>query len=425
MNHPAKINRNDFRLLAPAGDFEMLMAAIQGGANAIYFGVGKLNMRSGSAKNFTPDDLQAIVSKCHAFKLKAYLTLNTVIYDAEIEEAKSLLYQAREAGIDAIIASDPAVIEMARNLGLVLHISTQANISNIESIRFYSRYADVMVLARELSLEQTQSIASCIESNNICGPSGNLVKLEMFIHGALCMAISGKCYLSLHQANVSANRGKCRQICRRSYEVTEKESGDKLLIDNEYIMSPKDLCTIDFLDQLINAGVTVLKIEGRGRSPEYVKTVTECYHEALIALEQGSYTKEKTEGWKNRLKEVYNRSFWDGYYLGRKTGEWSQTYGSNATTRKVYIGKGTNYFKKHGVAEFLIESRHINVGDRVLVTGPTTGVMEFIIPEIRVNLMGTQKSQKGEYCSIPVPAKVRRADKLYKIESVSEMKEIL
>lgn len=419
MRNPAKINRDDFILLAPVGDFEMLTAAIQGGANAIYFGVGKLNMRSGSAKNFTAHDLPAIVSKCHAFKLKAYLTLNTVIYDDEIAEAKSLLVKARDAGVDAIIASDPAVIEMSRNLGLPIHISTQANISNIESVRFYSHFADVMVLARELSLEQTLLIATSIESNRISGPSGHPVKLEIFIHGALCMAISGKCYLSLHQANVSANRGKCRQICRRSYEVTEKESGDKLLIDNEYIMSPKDLCTIDFLDQLTNVGVTVLKIEGRGRSPEYVKTVTQCYHEALIALEQDRYTKEKIDEWKNRLEEVYNRGFWDGYYLGRKTGEWSQNYGSNASTRKVYIGKGTNYFKKPGVAEFLIESREICVGDRVLITGPTTGVMEFIIPEIRVNLHETQKSEKGEYCSIPVPAKVRRADKLYKIESVA------
>ncbi|MCC5931634.1 MAG: U32 family peptidase [Cyclobacteriaceae bacterium] len=410
--------------MAPAGDFEMLTAAIQGGANAIYFGVGKLNMRSGSAKNFIAGDLPAIVAKCHAFKLKACLTLNTVIYDAEIEEAKSLLCQARDAGIDAIIASDPAVIEMSHNMGLPVHISTQANISNIESVRFYSRYADVMVLARELSLQQTLDIAKSIEAQHITGPSGKLVKLEIFIHGALCMAISGKCYLSLHQANVSANRGKCRQICRRSYEVADNDTGEKLVIDNEYIMSPKDLCTIEFFDQLVSAGVSILKIEGRGRSPEYVKTVTQCYHEALIALEEGTFTVEKTEMWKKQLEEVYNRGFWDGYYLGRKTGEWSQNYGSNATTRKIYIGKGTNYFKKPGVAEFLIESRHINVGDRVLVTGPTTGVMEFIIPEIRVNLQPAQKSVKGEFCSIPVPTKVRRADKLYKIESVTEMKEI-
>ncbi len=407
--------RSDIELMAPAGDMESLMAAIQGGANAVYFGVGKLNMRSGSAKNFTVDDLPEITKICKKANIKSYLTLNIVMYDGELEAMENLVIKAKEAGISAIIAADHAVINVVKTHGIPLHISTQANISNVESVRFFSNFADVMVLARELNLEQMKHICDRIVQEQIKGPSGDLVKIEVFIHGALCMAISGKCYLSLHQSNKSANRGACRQICRKGYEVTDLESGEQLNIDHEYIMSPKDLNTLPFLDKLVSAGVKILKIEGRGRSPEYVKSVTQSYHEALIAMENGHFNEEFINASEKKLEAVFNRGFWDGYYLGRKLGEWSGKYGSSATKRKVYIGKGINYFSKLEVAEFLIESHSLDLGDDIIITGPTTGVVESKVTEIRVDLKNVASCVKGENCSIPLPSKIRRADKLYKV----------
>jgi putative protease len=413
--------RKDIELMAPAGDFESLRAAIQGGADAVYFGVGKLNMRSGSAKNFTVDDLPEISRTCNSADLKSYLTLNIVMYDHELEEMEELVIKAGEANISAIIASDPAVIQMVRKHNIPLHLSTQANISNIESVTFYAQFADVMVLARELSLEQVRHICRKIEEEQIKGPSGKLVRVEIFIHGALCMAISGKCYLSLHQSNKSANRGACRQICRRGYEVTNVDTGDQLEVDHEYIMSPKDLNTLPFIDKVIDSGVKILKIEGRGRSPEYVKIVTESYHNALMAIENDTFNKEYIQQSEERLKTVFNRGFWDGYYLGKKLGEWSSQYGSSATKRKIYIGKGMNYFSKIGVAEFLIESQSLSVGDDIIITGPTTGVIESKVAEVRVDLKNVDTSSRGEYCSIPVPEKIRRNDKLYKVVDESRV----
>lgn len=407
--------RSDIELMAPAGDFESLRAAIQGGANAVYFGVGKLNMRSGSAKNFTIEDLPNITKICREAQIKTYLTLNIVMYDAELDDMQNLVIKAKEAGISAIIAADPAVINIVRSHDIPLHISTQANISNIESVKFYAGFADVLVLARELSTDQMKHICEGINKEQIKGPGGELVRIEVFIHGALCMAISGKCYLSLHQSNKSANRGACRQICRKGYEVTDPDSNEKLNVDHEYIMSPKDLFTLPFIDKIIDTGVKILKIEGRGRSPEYVKIVTQSYHEALVAMEKGLFNEEFIKASEEKLKTVFNRGFWDGYYLGRKLGEWSGTYGSSATKRKVYIGKGINYFGKIGVAEFLIESQSLDVGDDIIITGPTTGVIESKVTEIRVDLKNVDSSAKGEYCSIPIASKVRRADKLYKI----------
>ncbi len=407
--------RDEIELMAPAGDFESLRAAIQGGANSVYFGVGKLNMRSGSAKNFTIDDLPEITNICNEADIKSYLTLNIVMYDAEMEQMNNLVCKAKEAGISAIIASDPAVIQVVRNNNVPVHISTQANISNIESVKFYAGFADVMVLARELSIDQMKYICDKIIEEQIKGPAGQLVRIEVFIHGALCMAISGKCYMSLHQSNKSANRGACRQICRKGYEVTDLDSGEQLNVDHEYIMSPKDLNTLPFIDKILSAGVKILKIEGRGRSPEYVKTVTQAYNEALLAIENNEFNEEFIANSEQRLEAVFNRGFWDGYYLGRKLGEWSGQYGSSATKRKVYIGKGINYFSKIGVAEFLIESQSLELGDEIIITGPTTGVLESKVEEIRVDLKNVSSSVKGEYCSIPVSSKVRRADKLYKI----------
>jgi len=415
------MERKDIELMAPAGDFESLRAAIQGGADAVYFGVGKLNMRSGSAKNFTVDDLPEISRICNSADLKSYLTLNIVMYDHELEEMEELVIKAGEANISAIIASDPAVIQMVRKHNIPLHLSTQANISNIESVKFYAQFADVMVLARELSLEQVRHICRKIEEEQIKGPSGKLVRVEIFIHGALCMAISGKCYLSLHQSNKSANRGACRQICRRGYEVTDVDTGDQLEVDHEYIMSPKDLNTLPFIDKVIDSGVKILKIEGRGRSPEYVKIVTESYHNALMAIENDRFNKEYIQQSEERLKTVFNRGFWDGYYLGKKLGEWSSQYGSSATKRKIYIGKGMNYFNKIGVAEFLIESQSLSVGDDIIITGPTTGVIESKVAEVRVDLKNVDTSSRGEYCSIPVPEKIRRNDKLYKVVDASRV----
>jgi len=414
------LSRKEIELMAPAGSYESLQAAIQGGADAVYFGVEKLNMRSRSSFNFTLDDLDRVIAIAGEHQMHTYLTLNSVIYNNELEQVKEITGRAGEAGITAIIASDPSVISTAHEAGIEVHISTQLNISNIESLKFYAAWADVVVLARELNLDQVKAISYAIQEQDIIGPSGKLIRLELFIHGALCMAISGKCYLSLHQYGYSANRGACLQACRRSYIVSEKETGKELEIDNEYIMSPKDLCTISFLDRILDSGVSVLKIEGRARSPEYVKTVTECYNEAIASCIDGTFTRTRTQDWKQRLSKVFNRGFWDGYYLGQELGEWSKGYGSNAAKRKIYIGKGMNYFSKLGVAEFLAESNEINVGDEILVTGPTTGVMELIVSELQVERKQVETAEKGEHFSIPVPGIIRRSDKLYKLVNTRE-----
>ncbi|MGM0375294.1 MAG: peptidase U32 family protein [Bacteroidota bacterium] len=409
-----KLKGYDFEVMAPVGSFESLMAAIQGGADSVYFGAEKLNMRSRSSSNFTTDDLREIVSIASAHEVKTYLTVNTVLYDTDLPVMRSLIDAAKETGISAVIVSDQAAINYAKSAGLEVHISTQVNISNIEALKFYSHFADVVVLARELNLDQVKAIHRAIEEEQITGPSGNLVRIEMFAHGALCMAISGKCYLSLHQLNASANRGECLQPCRRGYTVTEKDSGQELEVDNEYIMSPRDLKTIHFMNKMMGAGVRVFKIEGRARGPEYVKTVVSCYREAINAVIEDTYSQEKITQWENRLASVFNRGFWDGYYLGQKLGEWSANYGSLATRKKVYIGKGTNYFPKIGVAEFLLETKDLEVGDEILITGPTTGVVEMKVPGIRVDEEPVQKARKGDRLSMPVDVKVRRSDKLYK-----------
>ena len=406
--------KSDLEIMAPAGSYESLMAAIQGGANSVYFGAGRLNMRSRSSQNFTLDDLRNISSICRSEGVKTYLTLNTVIFDSELQEMKQCIDVAVEAGICAIIASDMSVIDYARNKGIAVHLSTQTNITNFEAVRFYSLFADVIVAARELSLEQVGEIVRQIEQYQIKGPSGQLVKIEVFVHGALCMAISGKCYLSLDNMNSSANRGACLQPCRRTYLVTDKEDGHDYEIDNAYIMSPKDLCTIGFLDQIVQAGITVLKIEGRGRGPEYVKTVTRCYREAADAVLNNTFDQIKVEHWVEQLKSVYNRGFWDGYYLGRKTGEWTGRYGSQATRRKVYVGVVTNYFAKLQVAEIKVEANDLHKDDSLLAIGPTTGVVECVAAEIRVALDAVAIAKKGEFCSIAIPAIVRRGDKVYK-----------
>ena len=399
--------------MAPAGNFECLAAAIQGGADSVYFGVGQLNMRSHSANNFAPGDLEKVCEICRQHGVKSYLTLNIVLYDDDLEPMREALRSARKAGVTAVIASDMAAIAYARSIGMEVHISTQLSISNSESLRFYSQFADVIVLARELNLGQVKEIKRIIDTEGICGPSGRPLAIEMFCHGALCMAISGKCYLSLHEYGASANRGACYQICRRGYEVTDLETGAKLLVDNKYIMSPKDLCTIEFMDRIIDAGVTVFKIEGRARSSEYVKTVTRAYRDAADAVMEGRYTPELAASLKKRLETVFNRGFWDGYYQGARLGEWSDVYGNKATRTKTYAGRITNYFGKLNVAEVLVESGDISVGDEVLICGPTTGVIEYVIPEIRVDLKNVQTAHKGEYCSIPVEERLRRSDKVY------------
>ena len=401
-------------IMAPAGSYESLMAAIQGGANSVYFGVGKLNMRSRSSQNFSLDDLRNITSICSQHGVKSYLTLNTVIFDTELEEMRQTVNAAAQAGVSAIIASDASVMEYARLQGMEVHLSTQTNITNIEAVRFYSLFADVIVTARELSLMQVNNIVKAIEQQQIKGPSGKLLQIEVFVHGALCMAISGKCYLSLDNMNSSANRGACLQPCRRTYLVTDKEDGHEYEIDNAYIMSPKDLCTIGFLDQIVQAGISVLKIEGRGRGPEYVKTVTRCYREAADAVLNNTFDQIKVEHWMEQLKSVYNRGFWDGYYLGRKTGEWTGRYGSQATRRKVYVGLVTNYFAKLQVAEIKVEANELHKADSLMVIGPTTGVVESVAAEIRVALDAVAMAKKGEFCSVAVPAIVRRGDKVYK-----------
>ncbi len=408
------MNRDEIEIMAPAGSYESLMAAIQGGADSVYFGVGQLNMRAASSVNFTLDDLRNIVSICNENNIKSYLTLNVVVYDNETEESHRIIDAAAAAGVSAVIASDMSVINYAFNAGMEVHLSTQLNITNIDALKFYSSWADVVVLARELSLDQVKHISDQISGRNILGPRGKPVRIEMFVHGALCMAISGKCYLSLHENNMSANRGQCHQTCRKAYIVTEKESGYQLAIDNEYIMSPKDLCTIGFTDKLIESGVKVFKIEGRARSPEYVKIVASCYDEAVKAVIDGTYGQEKIEVWKSRLASVFNRGFWDGYYLGQKLGEWNSRYGSSATRKKVYLGKVTNFFSRLNVAEVKLENGEMERGETILITGPTTGVIELSVGEIRVDLKETEKAGKGELCSIRVPDIVRRSDKIYK-----------
>ena len=400
---------------APVGSWESLSAAIQAGADSVYFGIGILNMRARSSINFTLRDLMKISRICNKNNVRAYLTLNTVIYDLEIKEMRKIVNSAKKNGISALIASDQAVIQYAASVGMPVHMSTQTNISNIEAVRYYSGFADVMVTARELDLSQVGSITNAIKRENITGPSGRQVGIEIFAHGALCMAISGKCYLSLDNYNTPANRGACYQLCRRPYKVTDLDGGVELVIDNEYIMSPKDLCTIGFLDKIIATGISILKIEGRGRSPEYVSKVTSCYREAVDAVIAGTYSQEKVAGWINRLKTVYNRGFWDGYYLGRKLGEWTGQHGSMATKRKEYVGKVTNYFRKLRVAEILMETGSLKPGDAIYIQGPTTGSLEITIQEIRVDLKNVNKTVKGDQCSIPVSPFLRRADKIYKI----------
>lgn len=404
--------------MAPAGSYESLMAAIKAGCDSVYFGVEQLNMRARSANNFTLDDLRKIAQIGKENNIRTYLTLNTVLYDHDITLMKSIVNAAKESGITAIIASDHAVLNYARKENVEIHISTQANISNIDTIEFYSAFADVVVLARELSLKQVAEITREIKRRNVTGPSGKLIEVEIFAHGALCMAISGKCYMSLHSDYASANRGACIQNCRKSYIVTDKENGVEFEVDNEYIMSAKDLCTIDFLDQILEAGVSVLKIEGRGRSADYVYTVTKCYSEAIDAYLSGTYTAEKIAGWKQQLEKVFNRGFWDGYYLGKKMGEWNKEYGSNATKRKIHIGRGLKYFDRSGVGEFKLESHDLAAGDEIMITGPTTGYLETTVSELRIGDQKVKKVNKGDVFTFLVPEKIRPSDKLYKIVNV-------
>ena len=407
------MERKDFEIMAPVGSYESLSAAIAAGADAVYFGVEGLNMRARSSVNFTLDDLRRIASICNEAGVKTYLTVNTIIYDDEMEKCRGIINAARQAGITAIIASDMAAILYARSVGMEVHISTQLSVSNTATVRFLSQYADVVVLARELSLERVRAIRDAIEAEDIRGPRGELVKIEMFCHGALCMAVSGKCYLSLHQMNSSANRGACTQICRRSYTVTDRETGDSLDVENQYIMSPKDLKTIHFLNKMVNAGVRVFKIEGRARGPEYVSLAVRCYDEALRALCDGTYSEEKISRWDTELSKIFNRGFWDGYYLGQRLGEWSAKYGSSATRVKEYRAKGVRYFSKIGVAEFYMENGELRPGDEIVITGPTTGALVLTLDEIRVNLKPVDVARKGDSFSIAVPSKIRPSDRLY------------
>lgn len=410
--------------MAPVGSYESLMAAIQGGADSIYFGIEGLNMRSRSSNNFTTEDLHKIVAICKENGIKSYLTVNTVIYGEDLSLMRTIIDAAKEADVSAIIASDVAPMSYARSIGVEVHLSTQLNISNVEALKFYALFADVVVLARELNLEQVSEIFKQIQEQQIKGPNGQLIRIEMFAHGALCMAVSGKCYLSLHEMNASANRGACMQICRRGYTVKDKESNIELDIDNQYIMSPKDLKTIHFMNKMMDAGVRVFKIEGRARGPEYVRTVTSCYKEAVVAYCNGTYTDEKIEAWDERLRSVFNRGFWDGYYLGQRLGEWSSKYGSGSTKRKVYVAKGIKYFSSLGVAEFEMESGSLKVGDEILITGPTTGAVMQTIDEIRVELNPVQETVKGERFSFKVGEKVRPSDRLYKMVPVEQKKEL-
>lgn len=407
------MKRSDFEIMAPVGSFESLRAAIDGGADAVYFGVEGLNMRARSSVNFTLDDLRSIAAVCSEHGVKSYLTVNTVLYDSDISTCHAIIDAVKESGVSAIIAADIAAILYARSVGVEVHISTQCNITNIEAVKFYAQWADVVVLARELNLDQVAAISKAIKDDDVRGPGGELVRIEMFCHGALCMAVSGKCYLSLHEMNSSANRGACTQICRRGYTVRDRETGDELDIENKYIMSPKDLKTIHFINKMADAGVTVFKIEGRARGPEYVKTAVECYDEALRAVCDGSYGDTLIAAWDERLGRIFNRGFWNGYYLGQRLGEWSGKYGSSATRVKVYAAKGVRYFSNIGVAEFLMESGELSVGDEVVITGPTTGALILTVDEIRVGLKPVERAVKGDSFSIPVPAKVRPSDRLY------------
>jgi len=418
------LSEKEFEIMAPVGSYESLMAAIQGGADSIYFGIEGLNMRSRSSNNFTTEDLHKIVAICKENGIKSYLTVNTVIYGEDLSLMRTIIDAAREADVSAIIASDVAPMSYARSIGVEVHLSTQLNISNVEALKFYALFADVVVLARELNLEQVSEIFRQIQEQQIKGPNGQLIRIEMFAHGALCMAVSGKCYLSLHEMNASANRGACMQICRRGYTVKDKESNIELDIDNQYIMSPKDLKTIHFMNKMMDAGVRVFKIEGRARGPEYVRTVTSCYKEAVVAYCNGTYTDEKIEAWDERLRSVFNRGFWDGYYLGQRLGEWSSKYGSGSTKRKVYVAKGIKYFSSLGVAEFEMESGSLKVGDEILITGPTTGAVMQTIDEIRVELNPVQETVKGERFSFKVGEKVRPSDRLYKMVPVEQKKEL-
>ncbi len=402
-------------LMAPAGSFESLQAAIDNGADSVYFGVEQLNMRARASINFTIEDLPEIVSRCEKKNVRTYLTLNTIIYDHDLSIIKTLLDAAKAAHITAVIAMDQAVIAYARQINMEVHISTQINITNIETVKFYALFADTMVMSRELSLRQVKKICEQIEKEQVKGPSGNLVEVEIFGHGALCMAVSGKCYMSLHTHNSSANRGACKQNCRKKYTVIDQETGIEMELDNEYIMSPKDLCTLDFLDQVIDTGIKVLKIEGRGRAPEYVATVIKTYREAIDAYYDGKFTQERVKEWMTQLKKVYNRGFWGGYYLGQKLGEWSNVDGSKATQKKVYLGKGMHYFPKSKIAEFKIDAYDLTLGDTVLITGPTTGAKEFQLTEMLVNDQKKEKAVKGDSVTIPLDFRIRLSDKLYKI----------
>jgi len=410
------VNARDYEIMAPVGSRESLTAAIQAGAGSVYFGIGRLNMRAGSASAFTIDDLREIAATCREHAMKSYLTVNTIIYGEDLDDMHAIIDAAADAGISAVIASDVAVMQYCRQRGVEVHLSTQLNISNIEALRFYAQFADVVVLARELNMDQVADIYRQVEEQHICGPSGELVRIEMFCHGALCMAISGKCYMSLHAANRSANRGECIQICRRSYTATDNETGYQLEIDNKYIMSPKDLKTIRFMDRLMTSGVRVFKIEGRARGPEYVYTVVQCYREAIQAVLDGTFTTEKKDAWDQRLATVFNRGFWDGYYQGQTMGEWNKEYGSCATERKVYVGKGMKYFSRLGVGEFSVEATTFRTGDRLLVTGPTTGVMYLTATEIHDNDgHPVEEAPQGTRVAIPVSGKIRPSDKLFKI----------
>ncbi|PDP75359.1 collagenase-like protease [Porphyromonas gingivalis] len=414
------MNVNDFEIMAPVGSYESLMAAIKAGADSVYFGIEGLNMRARSANNFTTEDLYKIAEICRDKGVKSYLTVNTVIYDEDIALMRSVIDAAQKAQISAIIASDVAAMMYANEIGVEVHLSTQLNISNAEALRFYSRFADVVVLARELNMDQVRTIHETIVRDNICGPKGHPVRIEMFAHGALCMAVSGKCYLSLHEHNSPANRGACAQICRRGYTVKDKDSGLELDIENQYIMSPKDLKTIHFINKMMDAGVRVFKIEGRARGPEYVYTVCRCYKEAIEAYCNGTYDEEAIGRWDEQLATVFNRGFWDGYYLGQRLGEWTHRYGSGATRQKIYVGKGIKYFSRLGVAEFEIESGELHIGDEIVITGPTTGVIIQKVEEIRYELQTVEKATKGQRISIPVKEKVRPSDKLYRFDKREE-----
>lgn len=414
----------DFEIMAPVGSRESLAAAIQAGANSVYFGIGKLNMRSHSANHFDISDLRDIAKTCNEHNIKTYLTVNTIIYDNDIPAMKEIIDAAKEAGISAVIASDVAVMTYCNEVGVEVHLSTQLNISNVEALKFYSHFADVSVLARELNMDQVKYIHEQIEKQNICGPKGKQIRIEMFCHGALCMAVSGKCYLSLANSNRSANRGECVQICRRSYTVTDNETGNQLEIDNKYIMSPKDLKTVRFIDRMMDSGVRVFKIEGRARGPEYVYTVVTCYKEAIQSVLDGTFTESKKDEWDKRLATVFNRGFWDGYYQGQTFGEWNKHYGSVATEKKVLVGKVVKYFSKLNVAEIAVEASDFNKGDKLLITGPTTGVMYLNADEIRYDLKPVDTAKQGERVSIPVKGKVRPSDKIYKLVTVQEIKSL-